>query len=219
MTKYDKPTAFESLSSLFDGELAADESKFLLRRVSSDRELAEAWSRWSLASVAIKRQTTLPMAADFADRVANAIADEPVHKRGANTGARPMLRWVGGLAVAASAALVALLVMTPGPMGSGQDGSRSPSDAGQVAASGLRESDLRPQFAAPADTVAATATGAVLQFGAELDGLSPELQDYMIRHNAMLNEAGIGGFVPYVDVIAHPKAGALSVALPESAPQ
>lgn len=219
MTKHDNTTAFESLSGLFDGELAADESKFLLRRVSSDRELAETWSRWSLASVAIRRQTTLPMAADFADRVANAVAEEPVLKGRANAAMRPALRWAGGLAVAASAALVALLVMTPGPMGSGQGGSRSPSAAGQVAASSLRESDLRPQFAAPADTVSATATGAVLQFGAELDGLSPELQDYMIRHNAMLNEAGIGGFVPYVDVIAHPKAGALSVVLPESAPQ
>lgn len=217
MSKHDNVNAVESLSGLFDGELAADESKFLLRRVGSDRELAETWGRWSLASVAMRRQTTLPMAADFADRVANAIAEEPALKGSA--GVRPALRWAGGLAVAASAALVALLVMTPGPMGSGQDDSRSPSAGGQVAASGLRESDLRPQFAAPADTVSATALGTVLQFGAEREGLSPELQDYMIRHNAMLREAGIGGFVPDIDVIAHPKAEVQTASLEEGASQ
>lgn len=215
MSKHDNTTAFESLSSLLDGELAADASKFLLRRVSRERELGETWGRWSLASVAMRRQTSLPMAADFADRVANAIAHEPALKPLANRGSRPLLRWAGGLAVAASAALVALLAMTPGPMGSGQDGIRSPADGGQVAASGLRESDLRPQFAAPADTVSATAVGTVLQFGAEREGLSPELQDYMIRHNAMLREAGIGGFVPDIDVIAHPKAELQTVSLDE----
>lgn len=99
-------------------------------------------------------------------------------------------------------------------MGAGQgDLAQNPAAIAQVASSGLRESDLRPQFAAPADTVAATARSSVLQFGAERDGLSPELQDYMIRHNAMLREAGIGGFVPYVDVIAHPKAQAQNVSL------
>ena len=80
--------------------------------------------------------------------------------------------------------------------------------SGQVAPSGLIESDLRPRFAAPADTVAANALGSVIEFAPEREGLSPELQDYMIRHNAMLREAGIGGFVPDVDVIAHPKAEA-----------
>ncbi|PKM06787.1 MAG: hypothetical protein CVV14_11080 [Gammaproteobacteria bacterium HGW-Gammaproteobacteria-4] len=216
MSKHHDSKAFESLSSLFDGELAADESKFLLRRVGADREMAGAWSRWSLAAVAMRRQTALPMASDFAERVANALASEPALR----AGSRPLLRWVGGLAVAASAALVALLAMTPEQMGGGQSGlAQNQPGTAQVAASSLRESDLRPQFAAPADTVAATAVGAVLQFGAERDGLSPELQDYMIRHNAMLHQAGIGGFVPYVDVIAHPKAEAQSASLQEGAPQ
>jgi len=216
MSKHHDSTAFESLSSLFDGELAADESKFLLRRVGADREMADTWSRWSLAAVAMRRQAALPMASDFAERVANTVADEPALR----SGARPLLRWAGGLAVAASAALVALLAMTPEQMGAGQSGlAQNQPGAAQVATSGLRESDLRPQFAAPADTVAATAVGTVLQFGAERDGLSPELQDYMIRHNAMLHQAGIGGFVPYVDVIAHPKAEAQSASLQEGAPQ
>lgn len=216
MKQHDKPTPLESLSSLFDGELAADESKFLLRRVGADREMAGAWSRWSLAALAIRRQTALPMASDFAERVANAVASEPALR----AGSRSLLRWAGGLAVAASAALVALLAMTPEQMGAGQSGlAQNQRGAAQVATSGLRESDLRPQFAAPADTVAATAVGTVLQFGAERDGLSPELQDYMIRHNAMLHQAGIGGFVPYVDVIAHPKAAVQSASLQEGAPQ
>lgn len=220
MKQHDKPFSLDALSSLFDGELLADESRFVLRRVAADRAMADTWSRWSLASLAMRRQPALPMAPDFAERVADVVADEPALRVGAGISGRPLLRWVGGLAVAASAALVALLVMTPEHMGTGQNGlAQHQPAAAQVAPSGLRESDLRPQFAAPADTVAATAVGTVLQFGAERDGLSPELQDYMIRHNALLREAGIGGFVPYVDVIAHPKAELTSVSLREGAPQ
>ncbi|PIQ36969.1 MAG: hypothetical protein COW59_09755 [Lysobacterales bacterium CG17_big_fil_post_rev_8_21_14_2_50_64_11] len=219
MSQHDKSNPLAALSSLFDGELAADESKFLLRRVSADRNLADTWSRWSLAAVAMRRQTSLPMAADFAQRVANAVAAEPPLKRSATAASRPLLRWAGGLAVAASTALLALLVMTPDQIGAGQgDLAQHPGSVAQVAPSDLRESDLRPQFA-PADSVAASALSTVLQFGAERDGLSPELQDYMIRHNAMLREAGIGGFVPYVDVIAHPKAEAQTASLQQDAPQ
>src|SRR3546814_14417138 len=112
MRKYDKHTAFVSVSSLLDGEVAVDESKFLLRRVSSERELGETWSRWSLASVAMRGQTSLPMAADLADRVANAIAHEPALKPHAKRGSRPLLPCAGGFAVAARLALVPLLVLT-----------------------------------------------------------------------------------------------------------
>lgn len=197
----------ESLSSLYDGELSADESRFLLRRIAGDAELMDAWSRWSLAAVALKRQTMRPMPSDFAARVAAAIADQAA-PRAAGRGAA-VLRWVGGLAVAASVALISLVAMAPPEPGVvGDQAVVLRPVAGQVAPSGLIESDLRPRFAAPADTVAANALGSVIEFAPEREGLSPELQDYMIRHNAMLREAGIGGFVPDVDVIAHPKAEA-----------
>lgn len=208
------PTSIaESLSRLYDGELSTEETRFLLRRAASDGELAKSWSRWSLASAALKHQTVQLMPGDFAARVAAAIADEAAPRTGIRAGA--VLRWVGGLAVAASVALVALVALAPqAPVAqSGQLAAIRPV-AGQVAPSGLIESDLRPRFAAPADAV-----GAVVEFSPEREGLSPELQDYMIRHNAMLREAGIGGFVPDIDVIAHPKAVARTAAWTEESSQ
>lgn len=204
----------ESLSSLFDGELSAEESRFLLRRVAGDGALADTWSRWSLAASALKHQTMQPMPADFAARVAAAVADDAVPRASGRGGT--LLRWAGGLAVAASVAMVSLIAMTPQDAldPSGRTVAARPV-SGQVAPSGLIESDLRPRFAAPADTVSANATSRTIEFSAEQDGLSPELQDYMIRHNAMLREAGIGGFVPDLDVIAHPKAGARTAAWAE----
>lgn len=199
----------ESLSSLYDGELPLEETRFLLRRAAADEALAKTWSRWSLVSAVLKHQTIQTVPDDFAARVAAAIADEAAPRVGTRSGA--VLRWVGGLAVAASVALVALVALAPeAPVAhSGQVVTTRPV-AGEVAPSGLIESDLRPRFAAPADAV-----GAVVEFSPEREGLSPELQDYMIRHNAMLREAGIGGFVPDVDVIAHPKAGARTAAWTE----
>lgn len=190
-----QPNLLESLSRLYDADLPADESRFLLRRVHADLDLAATWSRWSVASVALRRQEQRVLPPTFAGAVLARIQGEALHApapEARSWARRPWLRWTGGLAVAASAALVALFVNVPERAGPGA----------QVAASHLREADLRPRLS-PASTVFAEAVGTVVEFAPEQEGLSPELQDYMIRHNAMLQEAGISGFVPYLDVIAH----------------
>lgn len=193
-----QPNLLESLSRLYDGDLPADESRFLMRRLQSDQSLAATWSRWSVASAALRRQEQRLLPSAFVGEVMTRIEGEAANEPAPEAqpwSRRPWLRWTGGLAVAASAALIALFANVPEPAEPGA----------QVAASNLRETDLRPRLN-PASTVAAEAVGPVLGFAPEQEGLSPELQDYMIRHNAMLQEAGISGFVPYLDVIAHQSA-------------
>ena len=34
------------------------------------------------------------------------------------------------------------------------------------------------------------------------------MSDYLVRHNALMAEDGLGGFMPYVDVVAHEQPGA-----------
>jgi hypothetical protein len=39
-------------------------------------------------------------------------------------------------------------------------------------------------------------------------GSDPALEAYLVRHNQMLADDGLGGFVPYVDVVANDRSGA-----------
>lgn len=105
----------QQLSALMDGELPADEARFLLRRLQHDHELAGCWERWQLCGDVLRGQGRAPAPAGFAERVAQAIAaGSASNTRTAPQAqaARPrtlLARWGGG-ALAASVALVALFM-------------------------------------------------------------------------------------------------------------
>lgn len=114
----------EQLSAMLDGALSADETRFLLRRMQHDDELADCWGRWQFYGDALRGHAGRALPADFSQRVGRAIADditvaqvEPVAvsaeaRRSMATGSilqRPLLRWGGGAALAASVALAAFL--------------------------------------------------------------------------------------------------------------
>ncbi|MBB5015780.1 sigma-E factor negative regulatory protein [Rehaibacterium terrae] len=201
-------TIENDLSALLDGELPPDRARFLLRRLERDPALRATWERWQLASSCLRRSELRPMPAGFAERVAATLDGEPVpHGRRLPK----LLRWVGGGAIAASVALAALLTVSPQP---------APTPAEQVAAampgrlnaaSDLTEYDLRPRFAAPAQPVAISQRGPVLATEAVVfeQGLDPELQAYLIRHQSLLRQSGLGELAPYVDVLAHPRGRAV----------
>lgn len=103
------------LSSLVDGELAADEARFMLRRIEHDAELAACQERWQLLGDALRGQACAPAPVDFSSRVRQAIAaDVPGHSE-VPPMPRPAVRgnwrrWGGGAALAASVAAVALFL-------------------------------------------------------------------------------------------------------------
>lgn len=109
----------EQLSAMMDGALSADEARFLLRRMEHDDELADCWERWQFVGDAMRGNAGRALPADFSRRVGRAIADavaldeiveEPSFAMAVAPGARrPLLRWGGGAALAASVALVALI--------------------------------------------------------------------------------------------------------------
>lgn len=114
----------EKLSLLMDGELSEQEVDALLEQVSRDNELRNAWSRQHLASTVLHETgPVMPIEASFADQVMAALeADEQppakprkvVPLRNRNKAGRQRPRWqrpVAGLAVAASVAAVAVLVV------------------------------------------------------------------------------------------------------------
>lgn len=110
------PSSREDLSALMDGELAAEPTRFLLRRLDHDPELGATWSRWHLIRACLasdaSRMSTPRLDNDFATRVATALQTEagPRHARQPH-----WARYVGGGAIAAGVAVAALMLNTPNP--------------------------------------------------------------------------------------------------------
>lgn len=103
MTAID-PKLLEQLSAWMDGELPADEARFLQRRLRNDVALREQWERWQVASACLHGQPVRAMDADLADRIAAGIGeaanDSPAR--------RPRLAWL-----ASAAALVLAVALLP----------------------------------------------------------------------------------------------------------
>ncbi len=104
---------FQQLSALMDGDLPPDQARFLLRRMEHDTELTGCWERWQLCGDAMRGQAQAPAPADFARRIALAIAAEPTRSAANTASSRSrtnLARWGGG-ALAASVAAIALFMV------------------------------------------------------------------------------------------------------------
>lgn len=191
----------QQLSALVDGELDPQRARFLLSRLSADSELAADWSRWHLARACLRRETAGVLRPDFAAGIAAALGQESVPRRA--LGAQVM-RWAGGFAVAASVAVAALLAVPAGvpvePASTSVAIAPAPAPAtAQVVASPLTERDLRPDLGRVAQTVAASSHARPLGPALRID---PQLESYLLRHNAALRHGGDDSFLPFVPVVA-----------------
>ena len=104
---------FQQLSALVDGDLAPDQARFLLRRMQHDTELSGCLERWQLCGDVLRGQTQAPAPADFAGRIAVAIAAEsvpPVARAASSRNRGNLAKWGGG-ALAASVAAIALFMV------------------------------------------------------------------------------------------------------------
>lgn len=167
----------EPLSAMMDGTLSDDESRFLLRRMQHDAELAGRWERWQFYGDAMRGSAGRALPADFSRRVALAIAAEaqtsdgqglamqdlsmldavagdplgrtPAAQRAAVARTRrPLLRWGGGAALAASVVFAAIVGLRP-------DAAVAPDAAAPM--SGSAVVDAAP--AAPSPVIASPQTG------------------------------------------------------------
>lgn len=141
----------EQLSALVDGALDPARTRFLLRRLQHDAELAGCFERWQLAGDVLRGAGPLALPAGFGRGVAAAIAAEAAPAPAAVPGGwrRP---WALG-ALAASVAAVALFVARPLAEG-------EPPGAGVPAMAGLPE--MVVQFA-PEDAPRASAEAPGMQ--------------------------------------------------------
>jgi anti-sigma factor RsiW len=230
----------EQLCAYMDGELPADEARFLERRLANEPVLRAKWERMQLASACLKGHPFQPMARQLPLRIAEALAVPVANPR------KPWRLWATAASIAVLALVFAPHFLNTGSNGQGSavatpvvvskgpvESAPSPATADFVAIASVPAavaSMVRPQLvnsARPNPALASGGTDAaqtvasasnspadfpLVQTGvskswprAELPGAAndPSIEAYLVRHNQMLANDGLGGFVPYVDVVTN----------------
>jgi len=195
---HDDETMLQDLSAWMDGELPPDQARFLERRLAADPALRARWSRWLWAAECLRGQVALP-ADGLPEAVAAALAGDV-----APAGGRRW-RWVAGIAAAVLAA-----VLLPNLLATGESpGMPSPGLAGP------ERPVTAPVLPLPGETAVSPVPGGGEVLAVEpapaakpwpRSPLAPDdraMEAYLVRHNAMAAGDGLGGFMPYVDVVAH----------------
>lgn len=100
----------EKLCLLFDDELGRDESLRLVTRMETDPELQAQWRRYSLIREAMHSRRVLIPDTGFVDRISAELADEPTVLAPAIPHKPRRRERVVTMALAASLAMVAVLV-------------------------------------------------------------------------------------------------------------
>ncbi len=103
----------EQVSAFLDGELPNSETELLLKRLTRDGELREAFGRYALVGEAIRGNAHVFLTKGFADRVNRAIDGEPIPAGGLAQRASAQRWWrpFAGAAVAAGVAAVAVVAL------------------------------------------------------------------------------------------------------------
>jgi sigma-E factor negative regulatory protein RseA len=175
----------EHLSALMDGELSRETSLFVTRRLSADEALGARWERYHLIRDCIRQPGSKQVVTGLRARVsASLAADAAPISRGFD--GRRWLKPVSGLAIAASVAVMAIMVTAPQP--------------GAVPATGDEASTATANqpFVSPNALPVAPASQAVSFEPAD------QLNVYLVRHNQVARTAGRQGFVSFVPIVATP---------------
>ena len=106
----------EQISNLMDGELEANASKFLLKRMASDDSLSHTWNNYHLIKSCLQKETTEPLVIDVAGRVCKQLSQQQFSQEVPET-IRPEVkvnRWlkpIMGIGIAASVAFMSVSLL------------------------------------------------------------------------------------------------------------
>ena len=190
----------EHLSSLMDGEISRDASRFLVRRLGSDKDLCATWARYHVVRDCLRDPDGGYARDDLCSRVRDAIEQEDAPARSRRVGQR-WFKPFAGAAIAASVALVAVMAVNP------EQAPTLPVTTDGVAASEAAEPFVSPQGRS-SSTVATRAASA------------RSLDRYLLRHYQATgagNARTFSGFVPVL--VAQPVVGPVATAVDDAAAQ
>jgi sigma-E factor negative regulatory protein RseA len=101
----------ENLSALVDGELGADEVRFMLRRIDASVSLRGAFERYHVIGASLRQEMDGFAAEDLAARIRHDI--EAADASSPRQSVHRWLRWSAGGAIAAGVAVAALVAVQP----------------------------------------------------------------------------------------------------------
>ena len=183
--------SLEHLSSLMDGEISREAGLFLTRRLFSDDGMCETWERYHLIRDCIRQPGSKQVVTGLSARLSASLDAEEVPRVSVWRNNR-WLKPASGLAIAASVALMAIVVTAPQP--------------GQVPGEG--NATLGPPAAQPfvsPNTLARSPVSQAASFAPPQQANSNRLNAYLLRHNQMARTAGRQGFVSFVPIVATPR--------------
>jgi len=196
--------SLEHLSSLMDGEISREAGLFLTRRLSSDGAMCETWERYHLIRDCIRQPGGKQVVTGLSARLNASLEAEELPSVSPWRNNR-WLKPVSGLAIAASVALMAIVVTAPQP-------GALPGDGDTALSTAVNQPFVSPNRL-PLAPVSQAASYAPAQ---QAD--SNRLNAYLLRHNQMARAAGRQGFISFVPiVIATPVANEAKI--PEAGPQ
>jgi sigma-E factor negative regulatory protein RseA len=189
--------SLEHLSSLMDGELSRETGLFLTRRLSSDEGMRDTWERYHLIRDCIRQPGSKLAVIGLCAKVSATLDAEEAPSVSIWSNNR-WLKPVSGLAIAASVALMAIVVTAP--------------QSGEVPATGdtALSTAANEPFVSPNNLpLVPVSQAASYTPGSRAD--SNRLNVYLLRHNQMARTAGRQGFVSFVPIVATPIVAAAEV--------
>lgn len=221
----------EQLSAWMDGELSKDEAMFLERRLQHDTALQAMYSRLQMGSACMKGQSARLMPHSLCLNIKQALAEEVSPKKSrkplfawaaAASMAFAALVFVPGMMQDTTAPVPKFANNArpiAGPATAPSFASADLIASSNTAAVSTAES-INPSTPAPVSSNSAVVEAVAGVESPENFPLNvsnekrswprsavntnsdPALEAYLVRHNQMMAQDGMGGFVPYVDVVA-----------------
>jgi len=182
--------SLEHLSSLMDGELSRETGLFMTRRLSSDEALCETWERYHLIRDCIRQPGSKQIVTGLCVKISASLEteDAPVLSTWQKN------RWlkpVSGLAIAASVAMMAIVITAP------------QQDVVPGAAENAVSTAANQPFVSP-NTLPLAPVSQPASYSSAQQTNSNRLNAYLLRHNQMARTAGRQGFVSFVPIVATP---------------
>lgn len=174
--------SLEHLSSLMDGELSHETSLFVAKRMGSDDALGKTWSRYHLVRECLRRPGGKWALAGLALNL-DGIEADVARPEPARAGAPRWLRAVSGFAIAASVAVVSVMVALPPTV----------DENGETATANEPFTSPNPLSAVPVSQPAS--------YSGSARAANQRLNTYLIRHNQVAGAAGRQGFVSFMPIV------------------